>query len=142
MVTRDLNRLYHRVDAPKEVGVEFLPLTVEGEQVFAGFWKRFCAGWVDAFILIPLFLFFAWLEGFDRTLAIAITIPSSRYPELPTSSLSAGMPIKMSALIPSLTDRSSEKCRSDLTDMRRSVGYDWLDVLREERGGCHERFEW
>ena len=57
--------------------MEFLPIMSNGQKVYAGFWKRFCAGWVDAFIIIPLALMLVWLEGFDRTLAIVITIPSS-----------------------------------------------------------------
>lgn len=57
--------------------MEFLPITANGERVYAGFWKRFCAGFADVFIIMPLAFFFIWLEGFDRTLAIIITIPSS-----------------------------------------------------------------
>jgi uncharacterized RDD family membrane protein YckC len=46
--------------------------------VYAGFWKRFCAGVVDAVIvIIPLAFLFIWLEGIDRKLAIASTIFSS-----------------------------------------------------------------
>jgi uncharacterized RDD family membrane protein YckC len=60
-----------------EGNMEFLPITSNGQRVYAGFWERFCAGWVDAFIIMPLAFLFVWLEGFDRTLAIAITIPSS-----------------------------------------------------------------
>ncbi len=57
--------------------MEFLPVTSNGERVYAGFWDRFCAGFADTFIILPLAFFFVWLEGFDRTLAIVITIPSS-----------------------------------------------------------------
>lgn len=57
--------------------MEFLPITMNGERVYAGFWKRFCAGFADAFIIMPLACLLVWLEGFDRTLAIIITIPSS-----------------------------------------------------------------
>ena len=57
--------------------MDFLPTSLNGERVYAGFWKRFCAGWVDAFIILPLAFLFLWLEGFDRTLAIFITIPAS-----------------------------------------------------------------
>ena len=57
--------------------MEFLPITIDGGRVHAGFWKRFCAGWVDAFVILPLAFSFIWLEGFDRTLAIVITIPST-----------------------------------------------------------------
>jgi uncharacterized RDD family membrane protein YckC len=61
----------------KENKMEFLPITKDGERVYAGFWKRFCAGFADALIILPLAFLFYWLEGFDRTLAIIITITSS-----------------------------------------------------------------
>lgn len=57
--------------------MEFLPVKLNGEKVYAGFWKRFCAGFIDSLIIIPLAYFFLWLEGFDRTLAIMIMIPAS-----------------------------------------------------------------
>jgi uncharacterized RDD family membrane protein YckC len=57
--------------------MEFLPIRSNGEKVYAGFWKRLCAGFADAFIIIPVAFLFGWLEGFDRDLAIAVTIPSS-----------------------------------------------------------------
>ena len=57
--------------------MKFLPITSNGVRVYAGFWTRFCAGFADAFILLPLVFLFVWLEGLDRTLAIAVTIPSS-----------------------------------------------------------------
>jgi uncharacterized RDD family membrane protein YckC len=57
--------------------MEFLPITANGERVYAGFWKRFCAGLADVFIILPFAFLFIWLEGYDRTLAIVIMIPSS-----------------------------------------------------------------
>lgn len=57
--------------------MEFLPITINDQKVYAGFWKRFCAGFADAFVIMPLAFLFVCLEGFDRNLAIAITIPSS-----------------------------------------------------------------
>jgi len=58
--------------------MEFLPINYAGERVYAGFWRRFCALWVDGFIIIlPLRFFLFWLEGFDKTLAIVIMIPSA-----------------------------------------------------------------
>ena len=57
--------------------MDFLPITKNGTRVYSGFWKRFCACVVDAFIILPFAFLFMWLEGFDRTLAIIITIPSS-----------------------------------------------------------------
>ena len=56
--------------------MEFLPIMYGGERVYAGFWRRFCAIWVDAFIVMPLGFFLFWLEGFDKTFAIVIMIPS------------------------------------------------------------------
>lgn len=57
--------------------MKFLPIRANGQKVYAGFWKRLCAGWADAFVIMPLAILFAWLEGFDRTLAIIIMIPAS-----------------------------------------------------------------
>ncbi len=57
--------------------MEYLPVRSNGQKVYAGFWKRFCAGIVDILIILPLSFLFTWMEGFDRTLAILITIPSS-----------------------------------------------------------------
>jgi uncharacterized RDD family membrane protein YckC len=59
--------------------MEFLPVEFEGNRVYAGFWKRFCAMWVDAFALIPLMLLFMWLESLDKNLAILVTILSTTY---------------------------------------------------------------
>lgn len=57
--------------------MEFLPIRIRGERVYAGFWKRLCAGVVDTIIIMPLSLLCLWLRGFDPTLAIAIAVPSS-----------------------------------------------------------------
>ncbi len=57
--------------------MEFLPIMYSGQRVYAGFWRRFCAMWVDTFIVLPLSFFLFWLEGFDKTLAIFIVIPSA-----------------------------------------------------------------
>jgi len=57
--------------------MEFLPIKLNGEKVYAGFWNRFCAGILDTLILIPFIMLFKWLEGLDRNLAIFITIPST-----------------------------------------------------------------
>jgi len=60
--------------------MEFLPIRYAGERVYAGFWRRFCALWVDGFIIIlPVRFFLFWLEGFDKTLAIVIMIPSAAF---------------------------------------------------------------
>lgn len=57
--------------------MEFLPIISDGKRVYAGFWKRFCAGWVDAFVLLPLAYFLIWLESFDKNIAILLVIPST-----------------------------------------------------------------
>jgi uncharacterized RDD family membrane protein YckC len=57
--------------------MEFLPLEIQGKCVYGGFWKRFCAGFVDAFVILPLAYLFIWLESFDKNMAILITIPST-----------------------------------------------------------------
>lgn len=55
----------------------FLPIILNGKRVYAGFWKRFCALLVDGFVILPLMFLCIWLEGFDKNLAILITIPST-----------------------------------------------------------------
>ena len=57
--------------------MEFLPIKSDGMKVHAGFWKRFCAGFVDALIIMPIAFALAYLEGYNKTLAILITIPST-----------------------------------------------------------------
>jgi uncharacterized RDD family membrane protein YckC len=57
--------------------MEFLPIISDGKRVYAGFWKRFCAGIVDAFVIMPFAFLFIWLESFDKNIAILITIPST-----------------------------------------------------------------
>ncbi|MCJ7729182.1 MAG: RDD family protein [Sedimentisphaerales bacterium] len=57
--------------------MEFLPIISGGKRVYAGFWKRFCAGWVDVFVILPLAYLFIWIESFDKNIAILITIPST-----------------------------------------------------------------
>lgn len=55
----------------------FLPLKIDGLNVYAGFWYRFCAGFIDALILMPLAFALIWLQGLDRMLALVIAIPSA-----------------------------------------------------------------
>ena len=58
--------------------MEFLPIiSGDGKRVYAGFWPRLCAGFVDAFVLLPLVYLLIWLESFDKNIAIFITIPST-----------------------------------------------------------------
>ena len=57
--------------------MEFLPIISDGKRVYAGFWKRFCAGWVDIFVILPLAYLLIWLESFDKNIAILLVIPST-----------------------------------------------------------------
>ncbi len=57
--------------------MEFLPIRMNGRRVYAGCWKRFCATFADACIIMPIAFLLAWLQALDRTLAIATTIPVS-----------------------------------------------------------------
>jgi len=57
--------------------MEFLPVCLNGHKVYAGFWRRLCSFYVDVLIIVPLGIFFVWLEGFDRTLSIFIVAISS-----------------------------------------------------------------
>jgi len=62
-----------------ETDMDFLPIMYSGQRVYAGFWKRFCALWVDTFIAMPFVFFFMWLRGVDKTLAMAMVIPSTTF---------------------------------------------------------------
>jgi uncharacterized RDD family membrane protein YckC len=55
--------------------MQFLPVRIDGQKVYAGFWRRFCSAWVDVAILIPVTIFYVWLAGLDKTLAIFIAVP-------------------------------------------------------------------
>lgn len=55
----------------------FLPPKIGEKNVYAGFWHRLFAGVLDFVLLLPFLLFFAWLEGLDRNLAILVTVPST-----------------------------------------------------------------
>lgn len=57
--------------------MDFLPLAIDGKRVYAGFWKRFCSIWVDVLVLLPFAFLFTWSEGFNRTLAIILAVPST-----------------------------------------------------------------
>lgn len=52
--------------------MEFLPIRYAGERVYAGFWRRFGAMWIDAFIVMAISFFFLWLEGFDKLIVMFI----------------------------------------------------------------------
>lgn len=57
--------------------MEFLPLEINSEKVYVGFWKRFCAGCADTIILIPPTFLLVWLESFGISFAMLIAVPFS-----------------------------------------------------------------
>jgi uncharacterized RDD family membrane protein YckC len=61
----------------KEEIMEFLPLYRDGKKVYAGFWRRLCAGWIDTFIIVPLVYLFELPETMGLPLAIILTILST-----------------------------------------------------------------
>ena len=42
---------------------------------YAGFWKRFGAGWIDGFVLLLPFIFLMWLQSVSRNWAFLTLIP-------------------------------------------------------------------
>lgn len=42
---------------------------------YAGFWKRFVAGWIDGFVLLVPLIFFMWLQSVSRTWALLTLLP-------------------------------------------------------------------
>jgi len=59
------------------MAMEFLPLEKDGARVYAGFWPRFGALWVDVLVLVPLALASSWLQSVSIPLAILGTIANS-----------------------------------------------------------------
>ncbi len=57
--------------------MEFLPIEKDGARVYAGFWPRFGALWVDALVLLPFVLASRWLQSVSMPLAILGTIADS-----------------------------------------------------------------
>ena len=58
--------------------MEFLPITKDGARVYAGFWPRFGALWVDALVLTPLLVpAWFWLPSVSIPMAMlgAIIVP-------------------------------------------------------------------
>ncbi len=54
--------------------MEFLPIISNGQKVYAGFWRRFWAHWLDMLIMMPITPLIMWLKGFDRNLAIVLIV--------------------------------------------------------------------
>ena len=44
---------------------------------YAGFWKRFCAGWIDFFVMLPFMLVFELISSLSKEAALVTAIPSS-----------------------------------------------------------------
>lgn len=42
---------------------------------YASFWQRFCAAWVDFFVLLPLGLLQTWIESQSKVAAFILVIP-------------------------------------------------------------------
>jgi len=42
---------------------------------YAGFWQRFCAGWIDFFVLLIPLLVLGWLSSISQPLAIIFALP-------------------------------------------------------------------
>lgn len=59
------------------VAMEFLPIEKDGVRVYAGFWTRFGALWVDVLVLLPFALASSWLQGVSIRLAVLGTIANS-----------------------------------------------------------------
>jgi len=57
--------------------MDFLPIKINSDYVYAGFSKRFAAGFIDLLVLIPISFLIVWIQGFDKNIAILIAIPST-----------------------------------------------------------------
>ena len=57
--------------------MEFLPLEINNEKVYAGFWKRFGAAIVDMLVFIPFMVVFHFTQGLSILSAMATIVVSS-----------------------------------------------------------------
>lgn len=57
--------------------MEFLDAVVGTNKVYAGFWKRFCAGIIDMFVFLPFLYLFYLLESISISTALVSAIISS-----------------------------------------------------------------
>lgn len=57
--------------------MEFLPLEINNEKVYAGFWKRFGSAIVDMLVFIPFMFAFHFIESSSLSMAIVSVILSS-----------------------------------------------------------------
>jgi uncharacterized RDD family membrane protein YckC len=57
--------------------MEFLPLEINNQKVYAGFWKRFGAAIVDTLVFIPFMVVFHFTQGLSILSAMATIVVSS-----------------------------------------------------------------
>ncbi|UPW17014.1 RDD family protein [Agarivorans sp. TSD2052] len=57
--------------------MEFLPLKVNNDQVYAGFWKRLVAAIIDTLVFVPFLVIFHFTQGISLTSALITLIISS-----------------------------------------------------------------
>ncbi len=57
--------------------MDFLPIKINNKKVYAGFWKRFCAAFVDMLVLIPAMVAFHFTGGLSIFSALATVVVSS-----------------------------------------------------------------
>jgi len=59
--------------------MEFLPTKINGHKVYAGFWKRFFAGFVDLLIFVPFMFLFHFIDGISITAAMVGAVCSGLF---------------------------------------------------------------
>jgi len=57
--------------------MEFLPLEINSEKVYAGFWKRFSAALIDMLVFIPFMVIFHFTQGLSILSAMTTIVVSS-----------------------------------------------------------------
>ncbi|MCU4677718.1 RDD family protein [Catenovulum sp. 2E275] len=57
--------------------MEFLPLEINSEKVYAGFWKRFGAALIDMLVFIPFMVMFHFTQGLSIFSAMVTIVVSS-----------------------------------------------------------------
>jgi uncharacterized RDD family membrane protein YckC len=56
--------------------MEFLPIQINGRKVYAGFWKRFFAGFVDMLVFLPFMFLFHFMDGISIAAAMICAVLS------------------------------------------------------------------
>lgn len=54
--------------------IDYLPLSIAGEKVYAGFWRRLGAALIDMLVWVPIAYIVFTLQGTNLTIAIAATV--------------------------------------------------------------------